>query len=141
MAGFTFPLPPTPSPTAAREREWLLLRDLGGCEERIDSHCTIARCKWGNASLNAWTSSLLDIQATDRVLDLGCGPGAALAANARWTAAGFAVGLDYAAVMIRQARRRNAAFVRRGRAGLARGDAAALPFADESFAVVYNVYR
>jgi SAM-dependent methyltransferase len=95
--------------------------------------------KWGNASLNAWTSSLLDIQAADRVLDLGCGPGAALAANARRTAAGFAVGLDYAAAMIQQARRRNAALVRQGRAGLARGDAAALPFADQSFTVVYAV--
>jgi ubiquinone/menaquinone biosynthesis C-methylase UbiE len=46
---------------------------------------------------------------------------------------GFAVGMDYSAVMVYQARRRNAADVRAGRVAILHGDVSALPFASASY--------
>lgn len=94
---------------------------------------------YGNRALNAWLHALLPIRADDRVLDLGCGPGAALGRVARQLPDGLAVGLDYAAPMVRQAQRRNQALIRGGRAGVLQGDAQHLPFRNGAFTVVYAV--
>jgi SAM-dependent methyltransferase len=67
-----------------------------------------------NVQRNRWAVSLLDVAPTDRVLELGCGPGVALASLAARAARGLVVGVDHSAVMIRQARRRNAAAVAAG---------------------------
>lgn len=93
----------------------------------------------GNASLNAWVRGLLPLQPTSTILDLGCGPGAALQAIAQQTPSGFAVGLDYASPMARQAYRRNRQLIRTGHAGIVQGDAAMLPFRDQAFNIVYAV--
>jgi SAM-dependent methyltransferase len=58
---------------------------------------------------------LLAVEPTDRVLELGCGPGVALAALASRATRGLVVGVDHSLVMIGQARRRNAAAIRAGR--------------------------
>jgi cyclopropane fatty-acyl-phospholipid synthase-like methyltransferase len=57
-----------------------------------------------NRQRNEWTVDLLEIAPTDRVLELGCGPGLALAAAAQRAALGRVVGLDHSEVMIGQAR-------------------------------------
>jgi len=64
-----------------------------------------------NVTPNRWAVRLLDVQPADRVLELGCGPGVAIAALA---SRGMVVGVDHSAVMIGQ-RRRNRAAVRAGR--------------------------
>jgi ubiquinone/menaquinone biosynthesis C-methylase UbiE len=61
---------------------------------------------------------LLDVQPTDRVIELGCGPGVAIAALATRATRGLVVGVDHSQVMVRQARRRNRAAVRAGRVRL-----------------------
>ena len=71
-----------------------------------------------NLARNRWAVDLLDIQPDERVLELGCGPGVALAAIAERVVAGVAVGVDHSPVMIRHARRRNAAAVAAGRVQL-----------------------
>src|SRR4051812_26536904 len=58
-----------------------------------------------NIERNEWVVSLLDVQPTDRVLEVGCGPGIALRALARRTTAVY--GVDRSPVMVQQARRRN----------------------------------
>ena len=74
----------------------------------------------------------LDVAPGDRVLDVGCGPGLAVAyaAGARGARA---VGVDASKVMVRQARRRNRRAIRQGRVEIHRADAARLPFPDASF--------
>ncbi|HEY6684302.1 MAG TPA: class I SAM-dependent methyltransferase, partial [Propionibacteriaceae bacterium] len=59
-----------------------------------------------NVARNRWAVQLLDVQPTDRVIELGCGPGVAIAALATRAIRGLVVGVDHSQVMIRQARRR-----------------------------------
>jgi ubiquinone/menaquinone biosynthesis C-methylase UbiE len=67
---------------------------------------------------NRWAAQLLDVRPADRVLELGCGPGVAIAALATRATRGSVVGVDHSPVMIRQARRRNRAAIRAGRVRL-----------------------
>src|SRR5262245_53386487 len=71
-----------------------------------------------NVQRNRWAVELLDVQPKERVIELGCGPGVAVAALATKATGGIVVGVDQSPVMIRQARRRNAAAVRAGRVRL-----------------------
>jgi SAM-dependent methyltransferase len=71
-----------------------------------------------NVQRNQWAVELLDVQPTDRILELGCGPGVAIAALAGRATRGLVVGVDHSEVMIRQAGRRNAPAVRQGRVRL-----------------------
>lgn len=77
----------------------------------------MGRCP-SNVARNRGAVALLDVAPTDRVIEFGCGPGVALAALASHAARGLVVGVDQSAVMIRQARRRNAAAIAAGRVRL-----------------------
>lgn len=79
---------------------------------------------------NRWTMSLLDVEAGDRVLDVGCGPGVGVATAAGLAGDGLVVGVDRSATMVRQAARRNRTAIRQGRVEIHRGDAARLPLPD-----------
>lgn len=78
----------------------------------------------------------LDPAPGERVLDVGCGPGHALAAIGRAVGTtGFACGLDAAGEMLERARTRCA---RRGADATAvQGDARRLPFREDAFDAVY----
>jgi SAM-dependent methyltransferase len=80
-----------------------------------------------NRRRNHWVVSLLDVQPTDRVLEIGFGPGIAIGDLNRLAGRGCVVGIDHSEVMVHQARRRNAAAVRAGRVDLRLGSVAALP--------------
>jgi SAM-dependent methyltransferase len=71
-----------------------------------------------NVARNRWAVQLLDVQPTDRVIELGCGPGVAVAALATRATRGLVVGVDHSRVMVGQAGRRNRAAVRAGRVRL-----------------------
>ena len=71
-----------------------------------------------NVRRNLWAVELLEVEPSDRVIELGCGPGVALAALAGRATQGLVVGVDHSAVVIRQARRRNAQAVAQGRVRL-----------------------
>lgn len=71
-----------------------------------------------NVARNRWAVGLLDVQPTERVIELGCGPGVAVAALAARATRGLVVGVDHSPVMIGQARRRNGAAIRAGRVRL-----------------------
>jgi ubiquinone/menaquinone biosynthesis C-methylase UbiE len=86
-----------------------------------------------NVARNRWAVQLLDVQPTDRVLELGCGPGVAIAALAARAVRGLVVGVDHSQVMIGQARRRNAPAVRAGRVRLIHGPVEKLSLDDGPF--------
>jgi SAM-dependent methyltransferase len=80
-----------------------------------------------NRRRNAWAVSLLDVQRDDRVLEIGFGPGIAIRELARLAADGHVCGLDHSEVMLRQATRRNADGVWRGRIELRLGSVERVP--------------
>ena len=86
-----------------------------------------------NVQRNEWAVALLDVQPTDHVLELGCGPGVAVAALAGRATRGLVVGVDHSQVMIRQARRRNAAAIRQGRVRLIHSPVERLQVTDGPF--------
>src|SRR5688500_194542 len=81
-----------------------------------------------NRQRNRWVVSLLDVQPTDRVLEIGFGPGLAIAELSRRVGpAGHVYGLDRSDVMLRHATKRNADAIRDGRFTLALGTVERLP--------------
>src|ERR1700761_82645 len=79
-----------------------------------------------NRQRSRWVVSLLDVQPADRVLEIGFGPGLAIAALAP-AGARHVYGADHSGVMVRAAARRNAAAIRAGRVTLIRASADQLP--------------
>ena len=80
-----------------------------------------------NRQRNIWAVGLLGVEPTDRVLEIGFGPGIAIRELSRRAPYGLVCGVDHSAVMVRQATRRNAAAVRAGRVDLRLGSAEHLP--------------
>jgi SAM-dependent methyltransferase len=80
-----------------------------------------------NRKRNSWVVSLLDVQPDDRVLEIGFGPGLAILELSRIAHEGYVCGIDHSDLMVRQARKRNAAGVRRGVVDLRLGSVDALP--------------
>jgi SAM-dependent methyltransferase len=81
-----------------------------------------------NRQRNRWVVSLLGGRPADRILEIGFGPGLAVAELAR-AGAGHVYGIDHSAVMLRQAARRNAAAIRAGRVTLINASVDQLPAA------------
>jgi ubiquinone/menaquinone biosynthesis C-methylase UbiE len=86
-----------------------------------------------NVTRNRWAVELLDVQPADRVIELGCGPGVAIAALATRATRGLVVGVDHSQVMIRQAGRRNRAAIRAGRVRLIRAPVQSMSVSDGPF--------
>ncbi|MFI7708743.1 class I SAM-dependent methyltransferase [Nonomuraea sp. NPDC049480] len=80
-----------------------------------------------NRKRNIWVVSLLDVQPTDRVLEIGFGPGIAVAELAGRATRGRVFGIDHSQAMVRQAARRNAAAVRAHRVHLTHASVEQLP--------------
>jgi SAM-dependent methyltransferase len=78
-----------------------------------------------NVQRNRWVVSLLDVLPEERVLEIGFGPGRAIADLSRRSE--HVYGLDHSAVMLRQASRRNAEAIRTGRVTLTCGSVDRLP--------------
>jgi SAM-dependent methyltransferase len=86
-----------------------------------------------------WTLELLDIKPSDRVLEVGFGPGVAIALASKLAPNGFVTGVDHSDVMVRQASKRNAEALREGRVTLLLGSAANLPRFDAPFDKIFTI--
>ncbi|GAA0318163.1 class I SAM-dependent methyltransferase [Sphingomonas oligophenolica] len=91
---------------------------------------TGAAMRLANGRPNALAIEALDIEPDHVVLDLGCGPGATVAAMARRAPLGVVHGLDQSATMIAQAARANRRALRSGHVCLARARFERLPYRD-----------
>ena len=92
-----------------------------------------------NVRRNRWAVDRLDLRPTDRVLEIGFGPGVAIEALAQVLPAGHVHGIDHSELMVRAATKRNARAVQSGRVTLARGSVDALPVCDEPFDAILAV--
>jgi len=86
-----------------------------------------------NRERNAWAVSLLDVQPTDHLLEIGFGPGLAIQQMAALASNGLVAGVDQSAVMVQQASRRNAAGIRSGHIEVKQASADLLPYPNHSF--------
>ncbi|MDE3041412.1 MAG: methyltransferase domain-containing protein [Nitrospirota bacterium] len=84
-----------------------------------------------------WAISLLEIQPTDHVLEIGFGPGHGIQQVARIASQSRVAGVDFSEAMLRQASRRNAAAITAGRVELCLGDASALLYPDNTFHKIF----
>ena len=94
---------------------------------------------WGHKPLTMWAVKFMDVQPTDRVLDVGCGGGMAIQLLARIAIEGFVAGVDYSEEMVRQARKRNETAACAGRVEIQHASVAALPYDNVSFDKVIGV--
>jgi ubiquinone/menaquinone biosynthesis C-methylase UbiE len=94
----------------------------------------------GNASINTWIVQLLTIQPTDRILEVGCGPGLAIQGFAARATQGLVAGIDASPVMVQEARKRNAAAIEAGYVEIQQGNASMLPYTDASFDTVIAIH-
>lgn len=93
---------------------------------------------WNNRDRNLWAVSLLDIQPTDPILEIGFGPGVAIERLATLAPLGHVAGIEISATMLGQASQRNAEAIRRGRVELRLGNVAALPYPDATFTKTFS---
>ena len=87
-----------------------------------------------------WVADLLDVQPDDWVLEIGYGPGVAVALVAARATSGLVAGVDPSDVMLRQATGRNRAAVRAGRVRLRLGAVSDLPYPAASFTKAFSVH-
>jgi ubiquinone/menaquinone biosynthesis C-methylase UbiE len=86
-----------------------------------------------NLERNMRTVAQVDIQPDDRILEIGFGPGIAIERAAELAKRGKVIGVDHSALMLRQASRRNATAIAKGRVDLRLGTAESLPEFAEPF--------
>ena len=82
---------------------------------------------------------MLQIRPNERVLEVGFGPGVAIALLAGSASSGYVAGVDPSWEMVAQARARNAAAIETGLVDLRQGSVERLPFDDDAFDAVMAV--
>lgn len=105
---------------------------LGGLVARVMA--------WETAGENEAALELLELQATDRVLEIGFGHGRTIAKAAASVPKGFVAGVDPSERMVQMASRHNRNFIAAGRVDLRQGDTGKLPYPDAHFDKVYSVH-
>ena len=93
-----------------------------------------------HARLNAEVLDLLEVREGHRVLEVGSGPGEALAKAAQRAQRGGVVGIDISDVMVSLARRRNRRAVAQGEVELRVGDIASLAVQASSVDRIFSVH-
>ncbi|MEK3934714.1 class I SAM-dependent methyltransferase [Sporosarcina sp. FSL W7-1349] len=92
-----------------------------------------------NVEKNKWTISLLNIQSSDYVLEIGFGPGIATELVSKVIHDGHYVGIDYSDVMLRQARKRNKKALQEGKVTLKLEEVSNISPSDLKFDTVFSV--
>ena len=86
-----------------------------------------------NADFGYWVADLLEVAPTERVLEVGFGPGVIIQRLAALTPAGHVGGIDPSREMVAQARARNATTIEAGRVEIRHGSVEDLPFDSDIF--------
>lgn len=94
---------------------------------------------WLNRAMNRAAVAALDPAPDARVLEVGFGPGEALAELLERTPRGLVAGVDPSEAMHAEARRRNRRALAEGKLSLHVGRAESLPFPDDAFTHVLGV--
>lgn len=85
------------------------------------------------------TLERLGVGRESSVLEVGCGPGVAVAMASEIASAGFVLGVDHSEVMVRQARRRNERAIGEGRVDIRLASVSTLPRAEKPFDRIVSI--
>jgi SAM-dependent methyltransferase len=91
-----------------------------------------------NIERNEWTLELLSLEPEDRLLEIGFGPGIAIAKASEIITNGLIFGIDHSETMLRQAHKRNLAAIQRKRVQLQLGTVDSIPRFDRPFNKVFS---
>jgi ubiquinone/menaquinone biosynthesis C-methylase UbiE len=86
-----------------------------------------------NRKVAAWAIDQLGGRPSDRILEVGFGPGVGIELLATSASSGRVMGVDSSKEMVEQATSRNAKAIEAGRVELREGSVEPLPFADKTF--------
>ncbi len=87
-----------------------------------------------------WVLSLLNIKSTDKVLEVGFGPGADIKRASVRATDGFVTGIDPSETMLNQAKKRNATAIKAGKVALHLASMSEiLPYSDDDFSKVFSI--
>lgn len=92
-----------------------------------------------SVELNTWAVHHLDVQPEDQVMEIGFGPGLGISYISELAFKGLTAGMDPSPVMMRQAKRRNAAAIKSGQVELKEGAMPRIPYDDGKFDKVLSV--
>ena len=92
-----------------------------------------------NQARSEWVLSLLDIEAVDRVLEIGFGSGRDLRRVASLATEGLTAGVDHSAEMVKMARGKSIGAILAGRADIRQGSADGIPFPDACFTKAFSI--
>ena len=92
-----------------------------------------------NIERNEWAISLLQLKASDRVLEIGFGPGVAIQKMSEIVTDGVIWGIDHSDVMLNQATKRNQRAISNGTVRLALASVSHLPSFDGQFNKILDV--
>jgi cyclopropane fatty-acyl-phospholipid synthase-like methyltransferase len=91
-----------------------------------------------NIERNLWMLELLELKRNDRVLEIGYGPGVALERVLKTVDDGIVIGIDHSETMFKQASRRMATAISKGKLKLLTGDIESHPSFDTCFDHIYS---
>ncbi len=92
-----------------------------------------------HSAVTAWGIGFLELCGKERVLDIGCGGGAALKRMASQITSGHLTGVDYSPLSVEMSRKHNADAISDGKMDITSGSVEALPFDNESFDRIITV--
>ena len=98
------------------------------------------RMRRQHAPETEWSVDLLQLQPTDRVLEIGFGVGRGLALSLQQAIQGRVTGIDLSVTMLQAAIRRNRTALAHGQLALLRGDIAHLPFGNQQFDKIVSIH-
>lgn len=93
-----------------------------------------------HAPETVWSVGLLNLQPSDRILEIGFGAGRGLMLALKLAHQGRVIGVDLSPTMIRAAARRNWTAIERGQLFLLRGNVATLPFGEQRFDKLFSIH-
>ncbi|VYU76777.1 Demethylrebeccamycin-D-glucose O-methyltransferase [Eubacterium limosum] len=99
----------------------------------------IERMNESHAEMTAWALDKLDLKPTDKVLDVGCGGGAALKRLSGRIDGGKLYGIDYSEVSVEASKELNKADIESGKMEIHQGSVSKMPFEDNQFDAIITV--
>ena len=100
---------------------------------------TIMANRRSNLERNVWAISMLKLRPTDRVLEIGFGPGVAIQKMSEVVTKGVVWGIDHSEVMLKQASMRNNKAISKGRVKLLLGSVSSLSFTDVQVDMILDI--